>query len=173
METPPTPDEASSTEAARAKDATPSSDAAPSADPAGVVEALFRAFEECDAEAALALVADDIAYANVSLPTVYGRPRLAELMRLALRPGTTGFRVHFNYVMSEGDVVLTDRVDEVRFRRFVMRFWVYGRFVVRDGLITLWRDSFDWFDLTVAALRGLAGLLSPGLNRRMPGDRAS
>ncbi|HXY26735.1 MAG TPA: limonene-1,2-epoxide hydrolase family protein, partial [Acidimicrobiales bacterium] len=95
---------------------------------------------------------------------------LATLMGLALRPGRTGFRVHFNYVMSEGDVVLTDRVDEVRFRRFVMRFWVYGRFMVRDGLITLWRDSFDWFDITIAALRGLAGIVSPGLNRRMPGD---
>jgi len=139
-------------------------------DPTGVVLAFLRAFEEYDAEAALALVDEDIVYTNVSLPTVYGRPRLAELTRRALRPDRLGFRAHLNYVAADGDVVLTDRVDELRVRRFVMRFWVYGRFVVRDGRIALWRDSFDWFDVTVAALRGLAGLLSPGLNRRMPGD---
>ncbi len=32
----------------------------------------------------------------------------------------------------------------------------------------MWRDSFDWLDVTIANLRGLAGLVSPGLNRRMP-----
>ena len=53
--------------------------------------------------------------------------------------------------------MLTDRVDELRIRRFFMRFWVYGRFVVCDGQITVWRDSFDWFDVTVATLRGWPG----------------
>jgi limonene-1,2-epoxide hydrolase len=81
-----------------------------------------------------------------------------------------GFNVHFNHVASEDNVVLTDRVDELNFRRFASRFWVYGRFVVRDGKIAVWRDSFDWFDITLGNLRALAGLISPSLNRRMPPD---
>ncbi len=139
-------------------------------DPAGVVVAFFRAFEDDDVDAVVALVDEDIAYTNVSLPTVHGRARFEELTRRVLRPDRLGFRAHLTHVMSDGDVVLTDRVDELRVGRFAMRFWVYGRFVVRDGRISVWRDSFDWFDVTVAALRGLAGLVSPGLNRRMPGD---
>jgi limonene-1,2-epoxide hydrolase len=39
---------------------------------------------------------------------------------------------------------------------------------VRDGQIAVWRDSFDWLDVTVANVRGFLGLLSPGLNRTMP-----
>jgi limonene-1,2-epoxide hydrolase len=67
--------------------------------------------------------------------------------------------------------VLTDRIDELNFGRFATRFWVYGRFVVNvEGKIAVWRDSFDWLDVTIGNLRGLAGLLSPSLNRRMPAD---
>ncbi len=81
------------------------------------------------------------------------------------------FRVlHLNYVATEGDVVLTDRVDELAFGRFASRFWVYGRFVVRDGKITVWRDSFDFMDVTLGNLRGLLGLIAPALNRRWPSD---
>ena len=82
-----------------------------------------------------------------------------------------GFNVHLNHVATEGDVVLTDRVDELNWGRFAARFWVYGRFVVgADGKIEIWRDSFDWLDVTIGNLRGLAGLVSPSLNRRMPAD---
>jgi limonene-1,2-epoxide hydrolase len=54
------------------------------------------------------------------------------------------------------------------FGRFAARFWVYGRFVVRDGRIAVWRDSFDWLDVTIGNLRGLAAMAIPALNRRMP-----
>jgi limonene-1,2-epoxide hydrolase len=72
-------------------------------------------------------------------------------------------------VATDGDVVLTDRVDELTFKKWASRFWVYGRFVVRDGQIAVWRDSFDWLDVTIGNLRGLLGLINPALNRRMPG----
>jgi limonene-1,2-epoxide hydrolase len=135
------------------------------------VVAFLRAFGDDDVDAVVALVDEDIEYTNVSLPTVHGRARFEELTRRVLRPDRLGFRAHLtHHVMSDGNVVLTDRVDELRVRRFAMRFWVYGRFVVCDGRITVRRDSFDWFDVTVAARRSLAGLVSPGLDRRMPGD---
>jgi limonene-1,2-epoxide hydrolase len=141
------------------------------AESAGVVVEFLRALAAYDIDAALDLVADDLVYSNVSLPTIYGRDRLERIARPWLRPGRMGFDVHLNHVATEDNVVLTDRVDELSFGRFASRFWVYGRFVVDDdGKIAVWRDSFDWLDVTLGNLRGLAGLISPGLNRRMPAD---
>jgi limonene-1,2-epoxide hydrolase len=139
--------------------------------PADTVVEFLRALAAYDIDAALDLVADDLVYSNVSLPTIYGKDRLESIARPWLRPGRMGFNVHLNHVATEGDVVLTDRIDELNWGRFAARFWVYGRFIVGgDGKITLWRDSFDWLDVTIGNLRGLAGLVSPGLNRRMPAD---
>lgn len=141
---------------------------APTSAPADVVVAFLRALAAFDIDGALVLVQDDLVYTNVSLPTIYGRDHLERLARPVLRPGRMGFNVHINHVATEGDVVLTDRIDELNFRRFASRFWVYGRFVVRDGRIAVWRDSFDWLDVTIGNLRGLAGVVVPSLNRRMP-----
>jgi limonene-1,2-epoxide hydrolase len=139
--------------------------------PADVVIEFLRALAAYDVDAALDLVDDDLVYSNVSLPTIHGRERLELIARPWLRPGRLGFDVHLNHVATEGNVVLTDRIDELNFGRFATRFWVYGRFVVgADGKITLWRDSFDWLDVTIGNLRGLAGLVSPSLNRQMPVD---
>ena len=139
--------------------------------PADTVVEFLRALAAYDVDAALDLVADDLVYTNVSLPTLYGRDRLEQIARPWLRPGRLGFDVHLNHVATEGNVVLTDRIDELNWGRFAARFWVYGRFVVgADGRIEVWRDSFDWLDVTVGHRRGLAGLLSPSLNRRMPAD---
>jgi limonene-1,2-epoxide hydrolase len=149
----------------------PSTEQTPTTDPADVVVRFLHALAACDVDAALDLVAEDLVYSNVSLPTIYGRARLERIARPWLRPGRMGFDVHLNYVATEGNVVITDRIDELNYGRFASRFWVYGRFVVgNDGRIDVWRDSFDWLDVTIGNLRGLAGLASPGLNRRMPTD---
>jgi limonene-1,2-epoxide hydrolase len=140
------------------------------AQPEDVVVRFLRALASFELDEALDLVTEDLEYMNVSLPTVHGRDRLEAIARPVLRPGRMGFDVHFNHVAAEGDVVITDRIDELNFRRFAARFWVYGRFVVRDGRIAVWRDSFDWLDVTIGNVRGLLGLLSPTLNRRMPAD---
>ena len=68
---------------------------------------------------------------------------------------------------TDGEVVLTDRTDQITLGRFRARFWVYGRFVVRDGQIAVWRDCFDWLDVTIAIMRGLAGMLVPAANRSL------
>ena len=99
-----------------------------------------------------------------------GHARLERIARPWLRPGRMGFNVHFNHVATEDAVVLTDGLTRST-SGASPRVRVYGRFVVGpDGKITLWRDSFDWLDVTIGNLRGLAGLLSPSLNRQMPAD---
>jgi limonene-1,2-epoxide hydrolase len=136
--------------------------------PAGVVQSFLLALQAEDVDAAVALLADDVQWINVSLPTVRGRSVERVLRGLE---GRAGFRVHVFNVAAEGDVVLTERTDAIRLGRFEQRFWVWGRFEVRDGRITIWRDSFDWLDFTVSALRGAAGVVAPALNRRWPGER--
>ena len=120
-----------------------------------------------DVDGAFDLVADDVEWINVSLPTVRGKARLERIIRAL--DGRGEFRVHFHHVAVEGNSVLTERTDGLRVGRFEQRFWVYGRFEIRDGKITLWRDSFDWLDILVSLVRAAAGAVSPGLNRRWPG----
>ena len=138
------------------------------AEPDEVVSTFLRRLEAHDVDAAMELMTEDAVWINVSLPTVRGRRRIERLLRALDRRGD--FRAHFHHVVSDGDVVLTERTDGLRVGRFEQRFWVYGRFELRDGRIAVWRDSFDWWDLLVSLVRGAAGILAPGLNRPWPGD---
>ena len=92
------------------------------------------------------------------------------LFRPALERGVGGFRVHFHTVATSGQTVLTERTDALIFGPVEQRLWIYGRFDVVDGQIVRWRDSFDWLDLLIGLLRGVAGAFVPALNRRWPGD---
>jgi limonene-1,2-epoxide hydrolase len=65
-------------------------------------------------------------------------------------------------------VVLTERTDVLLFGKARIQFWVWGRFEVRDGKITLWRDSFDFLDLLRANVRGLLGAVVPSLRPLPP-----
>ena len=142
----------------------------PGRTPADIVVDFLGAWARYDVDAVLELVTEDLVYTNVSLPTIHGRDRLERLARPIIRDDRLGFNAYLHHVATDGDVVLTDRVDELHFRRFAARFWVYGRFVVRDEKIAVWRDSFDWLDVTIGNLRGLLGLVAPALNRRPPED---
>ena len=137
--------------------------------PADVVVEFLEAWGRWDIDRVLELVTEDLEYINVSLPTIHGRDRLEALARPIMRPDRVGFNAYLHHVATDGDVVLTDRVDELTFKKWAGRFWVYGRFVVRDGQIAVWRDSFDWLDVTIGNLRGLVGIFAPAFNRRMPG----
>lgn len=142
------------------------------ADPAGVVRSFLLALQAGEVDRALEFLDENVVWINVTLPTVRGRARIERLFRLAYERFNSGFRVHFRAVAAEGNTVITDRVDELVVGRVRQRVWVYGRFEVVDGKITLWRDSFDWFDVTVALVRGLLGAVVPALNRPWPGDSA-
>ena len=131
------------------------------------VAAFLDALVRGDREAALGLVTEDLTYINVGMPTIRGRRGLDRAFG-GLWRGRARFGYHMNHVAAEGDVVLTDRVDWITVGRFRAVFWVYGRFVVKDGQITVWRDSFDYADMAVGIVRGLVGVLVPAVNRQTP-----
>ena len=125
------------------------------------------ALERNDRVAALDLVAEDLTYINVGMPTIRGRRGLDKAFA-GLWRGRAQFGYLMRHVATDGDVVLTDRVDWITVGRFRAVFWVYGRFTVKDGQILVWRDSFDYADMAVAIVRGLVGVVVPAVNRRVP-----
>lgn len=108
-----------------------------------------------DLDGACSLLASDVEYTNVSLPTIRGREQVRKALGRMMGLRNAGFEVVVHAAAADGDIVLTDRTDVLILGPVRMEFWVYGRFVVRNGEIAVWRDSFDWANLTVAAVRGL------------------
>lgn len=118
---------------------------------------------------ALSLLDEQVVYINVSLPAVRGRRAVERLFRPIL--GRVGFRVHFHAIgidESDAGIVLTERTDALIFGPVSVQFWVYGRFEVRDGQITLWRDTFDWRDILMGLVRGVVGVALPFVRRTWP-----
>ncbi len=141
-------------------------------DPRAVVEAFLAALAAEDFATADALLADDLRYENVGLPTIRGRKRTMRVLETLGRRGL-GFEVYLHAVAADGPTVLTERTDVLLLGRVRIQFWVSGRFDVHDGRITLWRDAFDYLDTTRALLRGLVGAVLPALRPTPPATAAA
>jgi limonene-1,2-epoxide hydrolase len=135
--------------------------------PVPVVERFLEFLRGGDLDEAVALLAVDVVYENVGLPTVHGRERVRRLFGRAYDSGG-GFDVVIHTISADGPSVLTERTDFLTFRKLHMEFWVCGRFDVRDGQIVLWRDYFDFLKFNTALLRGLLGVGLPGLRAKLP-----
>ena len=132
-----------------------------------VVQGFLDAMADGDSAAAMALVADDIEYTNVSLPTIRGKARVGRVLAGLDRP-QMGFEVYVHAMAAEGSTVLTERTDVLIFGPVRVHLWVCGRFEVHDGQITVWRDYFDWFDLSRGVVRGLLGAVVPAMAPKPP-----
>jgi limonene-1,2-epoxide hydrolase len=135
--------------------------------PTETVTAFLHALADGDTETVLDLISDDLVYENVSLPTIRGRERFSKGLHDFNRRGIT-FAVKIHRITESGNTVMTERTDGLGFRRFYQQFWVCGVFEVNDGVVTLWRDYFDWRDIAVSGLRGLAAIAVPSLRATMP-----
>lgn len=118
-----------------------------------VVQSFLRALERFDGEGAEALLHPDVVYQNVPLPPARGKAATVKQLRL-LEKYCSGFQARTHNIAANGATVLTERTDVLEFGRFSAEFWVCGTFEVRDGAIILWRDYFDFADMTVAMIRG-------------------
>ncbi len=136
-----------------------------SATQARTVETFLYALQDQDFDTADSLLADDLVYENVGLPTIRGRSRAMGLFRRM--EGRLGFEVKIHRIATEGDAVLTERTDALVIGPLRLQFWVCGVFEVREGRITLWRDYFDFFDMAKATVRGIAATVFPSLRQSM------
>ncbi len=137
-------------------------------DATSTVTAFLDAMGRLDNETAIALLADDVVYQNVSLPAAKGKPAVAKQLRL-FEKYLTSFEAINHRIAADGNTVLTERTDVITIGRFKASFWVCGTFEVRDGKIVLWRDYFDWANLLVGSAAGagraVAGLVRGALKR--------
>ena len=112
-------------------------------DASEVVTVFLQACGDRDLDAALALVTPDVEYDNVPVGVVTG----PEGIRSVLGGGVTAAAEQVEWVVlrqvSQGDVVMSERVDRFLLQGSWLEIPVVGVFVLRDGLIALWRDYFD------------------------------
>ena len=96
----------------------------------------------------MALVSDDFEWVNMCAPDVAIRGK--EAMRVKVydenflfpEPFTDG-RHETVSALSEGGLVLHERVDWFRMRGREMRLPCAARFVVHNGKVSVWHDYFD------------------------------
>jgi limonene-1,2-epoxide hydrolase len=136
-----------------------------SVDNARIVEAFLNAFQDQDFDTADSLLADDLVYQNVGLPTIRGGARVRKLLRGT--QGRMGFEVKLHRNVADGATVLNERTDAMVIGPLRLQFWICGVFEVHDGRITLWRDYFDFYDFGKAILRGILGVAVPALRPTM------
>jgi limonene-1,2-epoxide hydrolase len=142
------------------------------ATPHEVVETFLAALAAADFASAGALLAEDVRYVNVGLPTIRSRRRTMGVLEPLARRGL-GFEVYLHSVAADGPTVLTERTDVLLIGPVRLQFWVTGRFDVHNGQITLWRDAFDYLDLTRSLGRGLLGAAIPALRPKPPASAAT
>lgn len=133
-----------------------------------VVERFLDLLQVGDVNGAAELLAMDVEYKNVSLPTVHGRERVRQLFGATLGRARSGFEVYVHAISADGPTVLTERTDVLWVRRLRVQIWVCGRFDVRDGQIVLWRDYFDHLNFNAAMIRGMVGAVLPAARARPP-----
>lgn len=133
--------------------------------PVDLVTDFFANLASGRVDAALADVGEQILYQNVGLPSVRGKAAFARVMR-ALNGERLGFDAELLAISADDDgVVLTERLDQLRVGPLRITFWVCGRNEVRDGVIVVWRDYFDFWNCARAFARAVAALAIPALRR--------
>jgi limonene-1,2-epoxide hydrolase len=85
----------------------------PAVDTKALVERFLFAVQNEDFDTADSLLADDVKWQNVGLPTITGRERIVKLLRSG--QGRVGFEVKFHRIAAEGTSVLTERTDVLVF----------------------------------------------------------
>lgn len=126
------------------------------------VEAFLNALQDEDFDTIDASLDDNVVYQNVGTPTIRGRKRVVKFLSAMGRP-SLGFEVKIHRIAADGSAVLTERTDVLIAGPLRIQFWVCGVFEVRDGRITLWRDYFDFFDITKATIRAVVATVFPSV----------
>lgn len=126
------------------------------------VQTFLFALAREDFDTVESLAGPELIWQNVGLPSIRGRGRIMKLLRRG--KGRVGFAVKFHNIAQDGGIVLTERTDAIILGPIRLQFWVWGRFEVCEGQVTLWRDYFDFFDFMVKApLKAVAAVLMPSL----------
>jgi limonene-1,2-epoxide hydrolase len=104
--------------------------------------AFMVAWPTGDAATLSRFFSEDATYCNGPLEPVHGRDAIvADLARMMSLGGEV--EADIRHLLSDGAVVMTERVDYVRLGGRTASLRIAGVFEVHDGFITGWRDYFD------------------------------
>ncbi len=127
-----------------------------STNPIDIATTFFGHWTANRIEDALAMLADDVLYDNVPLPSITGRDNVRKFHQ-DFGVGTA-FMVDWTVanIAASGNVVLNERIDVFTHESGgTITLPVMGTVTVEGGLITVWRDYFDLgdFERQVSALK--------------------
>ena len=109
-----------------------------------VVTAFCDAWDRSDLEAILGMLSSDVNYQNVPAPAMIGPEAVrAFIAPLIAATNRIEFIVNAIGVSADGTTVLTERVDKLHYGDKMVVLPLMGIFVVKNGLISEWRDYAD------------------------------
>ena len=108
----------------------------------GVVRDFCAAWSRRDVDELLEFFTDDAVYHNIPIDPVQGKDGIRAMLQLFVPPSEE-ISFEILHIASNGDVVLTERIDRFRMGGKDVVLPVSGTFEIRDGKIAAWRDYFD------------------------------
>ena len=128
-----------------------------------LVRQFCAAIDRKDLSAVEAMLDDEVVYHNVGTEPATGREESLAAVKMQFDmfdPISFGIR----NLASNGDIVLTERVDEITANGIMAPVPVMGIFEVRNGRIAQWRDYFDLTLVGKLMAGEAAGALVPTRN---------
>lgn len=117
-----------------------------SADALATIEEFMAAFINAwptgDASDLGRFFSDDAVFHNGPLPPVEGRDAIVSSCAEQMTLGGE-VSVDIRHVLTDGSIVMTERVDYVKLGEKTIPLRIMGIFEVHAGVITAWRDYFD------------------------------
>jgi limonene-1,2-epoxide hydrolase len=104
--------------------------------------ASISAWSSGDATTLAPFFSEDAEYRNGPLPPVRGRDLIVTSLTEMMSIGGE-VNVDLIHMVVDGPVVMTERVDCVKFGEKTADLRIAGVFEVHNGVITAWRDYFD------------------------------
>ena len=107
-----------------------------------VVSEFIQAWSRLDPEELAEYFTEDAVYHNMPADPVEGRDTIREFIA-GFSADWTETDWEIRHLVSEGDVVIAERVDRIRTEDGSVDLPVVGVFELDDGEIARWRDYFD------------------------------
>ncbi|MFL6239805.1 MAG: limonene-1,2-epoxide hydrolase family protein [Actinomycetes bacterium] len=111
------------------------------------IAAFVAAWPQRDAASLRRFFRDDAVYCNGPLPPVEGGDSIIETITEFMQMGGD-VDVDLVHVLSDGLIVMTERIDRFRKDGATASMPMMGILEVRDGAIAAWRDYFDLAQFT-------------------------
>lgn len=112
--------------------------------PVGVVLGFLNAWNQCDLDAVVSHFHEDILYHNIPMTPLRGKAEAEAFVRGI--EGLESCRWELVNAAANGNVVLTERVDNFVINGNTVSIPVMGTFEIEGGKIRRWRDYFDLAD---------------------------